>query len=71
MLSRSCSTDRAPRITEVTAGCAASQASATCDGGHACALAISVTVSMICQVRSLALRCCQASMPRSGFSPSR
>jgi hypothetical protein len=71
MLSRSCSTVRAPRITEVTPGCAATQARATWDDETACASATSATVSRIRQVRSLAFRASQASIPRSGFSPSR
>ena len=51
-LSASCAGLRAPRITEVTAGCAATQASATCARLTPRASAILRTASMLAQVRS-------------------
>ena len=54
--SASCCVVRAPKITDVTAGCAASHASETSAALTPRDLATAVTASMICQVRSSAFR---------------
>ncbi|KXU19632.1 hypothetical protein VV38_12015 [Clavibacter nebraskensis] len=71
MLSSSCSTVRAPRITLVTAGCASSHASETRAELDPCASATRRTSSRIAHVRSWPFRGVNASIPRSGSSPRR
>jgi hypothetical protein len=70
-LSTSWAVVRAPRITEVTAGCAASHASETCAWLAPLAIAISSTTVRMRHVRSCLLRGAHASIPRSGSSPRR
>ena len=62
---------RAPRMTEVTAGRSATQASATCAIDTPAALGDRCTASMTSQVRCCCVRRSYASMPRPGSSPSR